>query len=229
MEIMGYHVFVPHEDVGVDDQIAHVKEIIEGMEIPAIRGDFELPWKGLVQVGNLRNRVYEYLMRMRDLMGTPVPVTAGREENQGIYTANWWWADPLHDSVLAKDPPSGDDDPLIRANGHSLWLADYGANTGDVPSRMAILPSGWRPGQAGTGQFSGKRSIWQFTSRGKVPGIHADVDLNLMRDETFADLFGTDPPPVDDPIPNGSGEGEFTVKLTGELTGAGEFAYETGE
>ncbi len=35
--------------------------------------------------------------------------------------------------------------------------------------------------------------------------------------------------PVDDPIPNGSGEGEFTVKLTGELTGEGEFAYETGE
>jgi len=210
MEIMAYHVFDPDDRVGVDDQIENLKDIIDGHEIKAVRGDFELPWQGVSTVQNLRDRIYEYLMRARDLVGTPVPVTAGREENQGVYTANWWWAEPLNDRVLPKDPPGGLDDPLIRASGHSLWMADYGANNGDVPARMAILPAGWRPNDEGTGQFKGKWSIWQFTSRGKVPGIHANVDLNLMRDEVFEDLFGAEPPPP--PIPNPPSDLEGRVK-----------------
>ena len=215
MEVMVYHVFDPNAKVGVDDQINHLRNIIDGHEIKAVRGDFELPWAGVSTAVQLRDRIYEYLMRARDLVGTPAIVTAGREENQGIYTANWWWSGPLHDGVLPKDPPHGDDDPLIRAAGHSLWMADYGANSGDVPSRMAILPAGWRPNDDGTGQFKGKWSIWQFTSKGKVPGIHADVDLNLMRDEVYEDLFGVEPPPPPDPIPDPAPEPARMFKFEG--------------
>ena len=210
IKVAVYHVFEPDSRVGVDDQIRKLKDIIAGHEIKVVRGDFELAWKGKATVQQLRDRVYEYLMRARDLVGTPMTVTAGREENQGVYTANWWWAGPLHDSVLPKDTPpygdnqpwSNDDNPLIRAAGHSLWMADYGANTGDVPARMAILPAGWRPQDEGEGQFKGKYSIWQYTSKGKIAGIHADVDLNLMRDEVYEDLWGEEPPPFPDPGPD---------------------------
>ena len=222
MEVVAYHVFDPDAKVGVDDQVAHLKDIIAGHEISAVRGDFELPWAGVSTVVQLRDRIYEYLMRARDLVGTPPMVTAGREENQGAYTAQWWWQGPLNSRVLPKDPPHGLDDPLIRANGHSLWMADYGANNGDVPSRMAILPAGWRPNDDGDGQFKGKWSIWQFTSRGKVPGIHANVDLNLMRDEVYEDLFGVEVPDPPDPIPNPDPipdpGGPTSVKLKGKGT-----------
>ncbi len=204
--VAAYHVFVPHANVGVDDQIAHLKGILAGLGVTVVRGDFELPWKGVVEVTDLRNRVYEYLMRARDLVGTPPMVTAGREENQGIYTANWWWAGPLNDRVLPKNEPNGLDDPLIRACGHSLWMADYGANTGDVPARMAILPAGWRPGDDGTGQFKGNWSIWQFTSRGSVDGFRGNVDLNLMRNDVFEDLWGAEPDPDPDPGPPPNGD-----------------------
>ena len=226
LPVMAYHVFDPDDRVSVRDQIAHLADIIGPHEIKAVRGDFELPWDGVSDVTNLRDRVYEYLMRARDLVGTPPVVTAGREENQGVYTANWWWSGPLNSRVMPKDEPNGLDDPLIRANGHSLWGADYGANSGDVPSRMMALPAGWRPNEPGTGQFKGKWSIWQFTSKGKVPGIHADVDLNLMRDEVFEDLFGVEPPPppppIIDPPPDDGGDpppvsGAFKFEGTGEI------------
>ena len=225
IEVVVYHVFDPDARVGVKAQLLHLWSIIKDHEIKAVRGDFELPWAGVSTVVQLRDRIYEYLMRARDLVGTPPIVTAGREENQGVYTANWWWAGPLHDGVLPKNTPGRDDDPLIRANGHSLWMADYGANNGDVPSRMAILPAGWRPNDEGDGQFKGKWSIWQFTSRGKVPGIHANVDLNLMRDEVYEDLFGVetpeppepipnpDPDPIPDPVPSGKFVGTFEGEL----------------
>ena len=212
-----YHVFDPDVRVSVKHQIEKLASIIEGHEIEVVRGDFELPWEGVSDVQSLRDRIYEYLMRARDLVGTPVPVTAGREENQGVYTANWWWAGPLHDSVLPRNPPGGDDDPLIRAAGHSLWMADYGANNGDVPARMAILPAGWRPGDEGTGQFKGNWSIWQFTSRGKVDGIHASVDLNLMRDDVYEDLWGEEPPPPPPPPPPTTGLEERVEELENQV------------
>jgi lysozyme len=44
---------------------------------------------------------------------------------------------------------------------HPLWLARYA----DTPG---FLPGGWR-----------MWSFWQFTAKGRVPGIDTDVDLNL--------------------------------------------------
>jgi GH25 family lysozyme M1 (1,4-beta-N-acetylmuramidase) len=44
---------------------------------------------------------------------------------------------------------------------HPLWIARYAESPG-------LLPGGWRAW-----------SFWQFTARGRVPGIAVDVDINL--------------------------------------------------
>ncbi|MHC4073505.1 MAG: glycoside hydrolase family 25 protein [Planctomycetota bacterium] len=201
IEVAAYHVFDPHPAVGISDQMDNITEAIDGLDISVLRGDFELSWRENSTVQVLRDRVYQYLMGMRDIVEHPIAFV---DEQAGVYTASWWWSDPLHDSVLPKDPPAGLDDPLIRANGWSLWNADYGANDGDVPARMAIVPRGWRPGDEGTGKHIGW-DIWQFTSKGRVPGIHASVDLNLMRDDVYEKLFEDEPtqPPPTNPPDNG--------------------------
>lgn len=209
IEVAGYHVFDPLPAVGIDDQMENIVEAIAGMDITVLRGDFELPWKAISEVTVLRDRVYQFLMGMREIVGDGV--FAFVDEQEGVYTADWWWSDPIHDSVMPIDPPGGDDDPLIRANGHSLWTADYGANDGDVPARMAIVPAGWRPGDDGTGKHVGW-DIWQFTSKGQVPGIHAAVDLNLMRDDVFEKLWG-DVPPLPPPT-NPPDNGEMDARMT---------------
>ena len=50
----------------------------------------------------------------------------------------------------------------------SLWLAEFGANDGQVPS---VKPA-----------FS--YDIWQYTSRGYVPGISGNVDMNITGNPT---------------------------------------------
>ena len=183
-----YWVFDPNSKVAVNAQLAKFESVIGGMDIKLVRGDFEMEWRGVTLVTNLREGVYRFLLGMQDLA-----------DNVGAYTAPWWWNSPIGNRVMAKNPPSTND-PFIRANGWSLWNADYGANNGEVPARMMILPAGWRPGDPGTGEHAGW-DIWQFTSRGHIPGIAngvGNVDLNLMRDDLFNEVWGTTPPP---PIP----------------------------
>lgn len=202
VKVGGYHVFDPNVRVAPEDQIAHMQSIIKGWKLKVLRGDFELPYTMVSTVVQLRDGVYRFLMGLRD----SAEVTGALvDEQEGAYTANWWWSTPIGARIMPKDPPHGNTDPLIRANGHSLWTADYGANNGQVPSRMAIVPVGWRPGDAGTGEHTGW-DIWQFTSAGHVAGISGgvgNVDLNLMRDDVFEKVWGDDAPP---PPPNGNGE-----------------------
>ena len=191
IKVGAYHVFDPFVNVGVDDQIENFNEVIAPHNIKLARGDFELKWAGLSSVQQLRDRVYKFLMGMQNLVA-----------NTGVYTAPWWWNAPLNDRVLPADPPS-DDDPLIRARGWSLWNADYGPNNGQIPARMSIVPAGWRPGDLGTGEKDGWE-IWQYTSRGHVPGIAngvGNVDFNIMRDELFNEVWGDAPPPPPPPPP----------------------------
>lgn len=58
-----------------------------------------------------------------------------------------------------------------------LWLAEFGANNGEVPS---VPP-----------RFD--YDIWQYTSKGYVPGVDGNADLNLMKDDT--------PTPTPQPTP----------------------------
>jgi len=192
IEVGAYWVFDPNVNVGVNDQLRKLWGVIKNMDIELIRGDFEMDWAGISNAVQLRDRVYKFLLGMMDI-----------SDNVGAYTAPWWWNGPIGNKVMAKDPPSAND-PLIRARGWSLWNADYGVNNGEVPARMAIVPAGWRPGDPGTGDKDGW-DIWQFTSRGHIPGIAGgvgNVDLNLMRDDLFEKVWGAtepEPPPVPPP------------------------------
>ena len=51
--------------------------------------------------------------------------------------------------------------PATELGQYPLWLARYA----DIPG---FLPGGWRTW-----------SFWQFTAKGRVPGIDGEVDLNL--------------------------------------------------
>lgn len=51
---------------------------------------------------------------------------------------------------------------------YPLWVARYGMNTGSVPTLYKPNAGVW-----------GNYTLWQYTSRGRVPGIEGNVDLNL--------------------------------------------------
>ncbi|WP_235933433.1 glycoside hydrolase family 25 protein [Corynebacterium qintianiae] len=75
----------------------------------------------------------------------------------GIYTSRRWW----RWRMLGAD---------TRRFG-ALWLAEYGADTGSYP------------GDAAWPSAVGKQwpTMWQYTSRGRVPGYDGDVDFNARR------------------------------------------------
>lgn len=201
IKVGAYHVFDPFVSVGVDDQLDNFNEVISGKDIKLARGDFELGWAGASTVQQLRDRVYKFLLGMQNLVA-----------NTGVYTAPWWWNSPIGSKVMPKDPPSAND-PLIRARGWSLWNADYGANNGLIPARMSILPIGWRPSDPGTGENEGW-GIWQYSSRGHVPGITrgvGNVDFNIMRDALFNEVWSEVPPPPPPPPPPPSDDHEERI------------------
>ena len=136
-------------------------------------------------VHDLRNRVY-WSLRFMEKLNVPVIV----------YTANWFWSSPLDGHILPKDPPNGTDDPKIIASGWPLWIADYGANDGSVPNREPRLPHGWRKKD---GTITRDWSMWQYSSRGVVPGIAGSVDMNLMQPDFF-ELIAGDEQPVPVPV-----------------------------
>lgn len=81
-----------------------------------------------------------------------------------------------------------------------LFVASYGRNDGNVPGDpYPTLPRLWNT-----------YGIWQYTDRGRVPGINANVDLDLMEDELYFNLRmrsgiavpgGSEPPPEPPPPP----------------------------
>ncbi|MBA3476415.1 MAG: glycoside hydrolase family 25 protein [Actinobacteria bacterium] len=67
---------------------------------------------------------------------------------------------------------TGSHDALSR---YSLWYASYGPNDGNEHPASPPSPL--------------KAAIHQFTSRGRVPGISGDVDLNVLRLESISSLL----------------------------------------
>lgn len=55
---------------------------------------------------------------------------------------------------------------LASVSCDSVWIAQYGVNNGNVPSKKPPV----------------KYDIWQYTSVGKVPGISGNVDMNIAED-----------------------------------------------
>lgn len=65
--------------------------------------------------------------------------------------------------------------PPVWAKDYPLWLAQYPNQY--TPGMQPFLPTGWF-----------KWTIWQYSKRGSVNGINADVDLDLFNG-TLEDLF----------------------------------------
>lgn len=59
----------------------------------------------------------------------------------------------------------------LRIDGLVIWEANYGSNNG---TRNSLPANAWAP----------KRGVHQFTSKGRVPGINENTDIN----ESFVDL-----------------------------------------
>lgn len=121
-----------------------------------------------------------------------------------VYTADWFWTPHIAAHVMPRNPPNDDSDPLIRANGWYLWAADYFRNDCVPPPwtdnggdpREIIIPKGWKEGDDGTGGEIGQR-VHQRCSKGKVPGVSGDCDLDECTEEDFVKILGgsLEPPP----------------------------------
>lgn len=193
--VIAYHYH--RGNAGVAFQKANWLAALGGREIDGIALDVESQDSVTVQV--LRNRVYWSLRAMEEL---EVPVI--------VYTADWFWSSPLNRHILPLNPPNSDDpevDPKIIASGWDLWVAhwrlvneDRLPDQDDFDAGFPELPHGWR---RRSGEIERDWSIWQYTSRGNVPGIVGNVDKNIMRDEYFELLGGEVEPP---PPPNGDHE-----------------------
>ena len=59
------------------------------------------------------------------------------------------------------------DDSLKK---YDLWIARYGKNSGQLEEK-------YKPNV--------NEKIWQYSSRGKIPGINGDVDLNILYNDTI--------------------------------------------
>lgn len=70
---------------------------------------------------------------------------------------------------------------LGDVNCDSVWIAQYGSNTGDIPSSRPSVDF----------------DIWQYTSKGYVEGIGGNVDMNIMEGDTPS------PSPSPEPTPSG--------------------------
>ena len=92
------------------------------------------------------------------------------------YLGNVAWAKAFLDRVKARtgikavlyasrSPINSFDWSSVVAGDYGLWVADYGANTGSEGTKPVVK---WWPFYI----------LWQYTSRGRVAGYGADVDLN---------------------------------------------------
>ncbi|KKK69271.1 hypothetical protein LCGC14_2935700 [marine sediment metagenome] len=96
-----------------------------------------------------------------------------------IYTAAWFW-NPQVGGI-----PLSDSDYKPNASDWALWFAHYYGTT-----RTPVLPMGWNSYVA-----------WQYSDKGSLAGIDAQVDLNIMKKGYYRQLGGVEvPPPTDDPV-----------------------------
>lgn len=92
------------------------------------------------------------------------------------YLGNVAWAKAFLDRVkeqtgikailyASRSPINSFDWSSVVAGDYGLWVADYGANTGYEGTKPAVK---WWPFYI----------LWQYTSKGRVSGYNANVDLN---------------------------------------------------
>lgn len=77
-------------------------------------------------------------------------------------------------------------------NCDSIWIAQYGSNTGNIPSKRPPIDY----------------NIWQYTSKGYVEGVDGDVDMNIMEGESPT----PEPPTPPEPQPYDPTERVYTIQ-----------------
>lgn len=79
----------------------------------------------------------------------------------------------------------------VYTGNYGLWIARYGINNGQVPD-VDLYTKPW--------PFA---AMWQYTSKGRLPGVATDVDLNLFYGslDTFKRYGYLAPAPVPPPVP----------------------------
>lgn len=89
----------------------------------------------------------------------------------GLYTSREWLAtEALPDATSFQRllrRPDGSERPV--------WIARYGVNDGKVPDRSRFSPDSKVPRGWNTWD------IWQYSSKGVIPGIRTPCDVNLAR------------------------------------------------
>lgn len=120
-----------------------------------------------------------------------LPIFYDMEENRNTYDAARGFIDRIREAGLKAGfytfTSMYIDKGLEGIDCDCLWLAEFGANDGNVPS---VPP-----------RFD--YNIWQYTSKGYVPGVDGNADLNLMKDDTPTPTPQPTPP---SPTPSGDEE-----------------------
>ena len=101
-----------------------------------------------------------------------LPIFYDFEENRNTYDAARGFIDRIREAGLKAGfytfTSMYVDKGLEGIDCDCLWLAEFGANDGEVPS---VPP-----------RFD--YDIWQYTSKGFVPGVNGNADLNLMKGDS---------------------------------------------
>lgn len=109
-----------------------------------------------------------------------------------IFAAAWRSVHPDHPLLIYGSRGSTLGSLGALADLGPLWLADYGANVSETAKNVYTLRGGSTAGQWHS-TFGGWTHpvIWQFGSKGRVPGISGDVDIDAIETADLAVLTGS--------------------------------------
>jgi len=170
-----YHVLIADNEV--ESQLDRLELALNGRKPDMLVLDCEL--KGTVKENIRKRRTYWMMRKLDERWPTPVKL---------YYTNQSYW-----------DTNIGSTYSGYRFDEFLLWIASYGKNDGQIPDtdKYPAIPDAWKDAIP-------QWWIWQYTSKGVIPGIEGNVDLNGMREDFFAKLdakkecAATEPEP---PIP----------------------------
>ena len=167
-----YHVL--RADNTVESQLDRLELALNGREPDILVLDCEVP---TAPSDNIRKRRTYWMMRKLDERW-PTPVKM-------YYTNKSYW-----------DTNIGETYSGYRFDEYLLWVASYGRNDGNVPdtSRFPAIPGAWKDAKP-------QWWLWQYTSKGKVPGFGGSVDKNGMPDGFFNKLDAKKGCAPDAPVP----------------------------
>ena len=119
-----------------------------------------------------------------------MPIFYDMEESRNTKEAGQGFVDRIREAGLKAGIYASsyfyDNKGLYNINCDSVWIAEYGRNDGEMPSEKPSTPC----------------NIWQYTSKGYVPGIGSDIDMDVILDGM----------PVPEPHPTPEPSGDDTIR-----------------